>query len=107
MDPTRFERLTRRGHDLRKIGKVQHAIVKYTEALAEAGSDDKAAAIALGHRSLAQLLAGNAERAKLDGEASKARDPSYPMAQVRIDEACKALPAEGGLLSGHAARCQG
>ena len=87
----RFERLTRRGHDLRKIGKFQHAIVKYTEALAEAGSNDKAAAIALGNRSLAQLLAGNAEKAKMDGEASKARDPTYSMAQVRIDEACKAL----------------
>ena len=53
----------------------------YTEALAYAGSDDKAAAVALSKRSLAQFKAGNFQKAKEDGVSSKARDPTYDVAQ--------------------------
>ena len=92
-----FLRLKEEGNGLLASGDLKAAVKKYTEALsASQGIDNykescKAAAIALGNRSLAHLRLGNAERALADGEACKARDPTHQKAQYRIDQASKAL----------------
>ena len=90
-----FERRMEKGHELLAIGRAQHAIVLYTEALAIASSDDRAAAVALCNRSLAQFKAGNFRKAKEDGEASLARDSTYLPAQACIDDATQALSPGG------------
>ena len=105
-----FVRLKGEGNTLLDVGELQGAIEKYTEALvASQGISDykeccKAAAIALGNRSLAQLRLGNAQKAMEDGMRCKARDPTYHTAQLRIDEANKVLAAESEAAEAAAAR---